>query len=99
MTTVGGPLSAVLESFAAGVHSLADVAARTGLSRDTVDAAVEHLVRTGRLEARQLAIGCPDAGCGWCASGESDGAPGCGADGPSRQRSGPVLVALSLRRP
>lgn len=92
-----GPLRQVLAALDGGVHSLAEVSERTGLSRDVVDAAVEHLVRLGRLEARALAIGCPDAGCGSCASGGTDGSAGCGAAGPSRLRSGPVLVTLSVR--
>ncbi|MGN6330080.1 MAG: FeoC-like transcriptional regulator [Motilibacteraceae bacterium] len=94
-----GPLRAVLDAFDAGAASLADVAHRTGLDRDVVDAAVDHLVRLGRLSAQQLAVGCPPSGCGGCASGTADGAAGCGADGPSAVRSGPVLVALSVRRP
>lgn len=96
---MSGPLSAVLSAFAAGARSIDEVARRTGLSRQVVDAAVEHLVRTGAIEARELAIGCPDSGCGSCASGRADGSPGCGAPGPSTTRSGPVLVTLSLRRP
>ncbi|MCA1780880.1 MAG: FeoC-like transcriptional regulator [Dermatophilaceae bacterium] len=93
-----GPLRQVLAALDAGAHSLAEVSERTGLSRDVVAAAVEHLVRLGRLEARTLAIGCPDAGCGSCASGGADGSAGCGAARPSRLRSGPALVALSVRR-
>jgi hypothetical protein len=88
----------VLGAFEAGVHSVDEVATLTGLSRDVVDAAIAHLVRAGRIEARELAIGCPDGGCGSCASGQVDGSAGCGASGPSAQRSGPVIVTLSLRR-
>ena len=93
------PLRAVLAAFEAGAPSLDDVASRTALPRDVVDAAVAHLVRMGRLSAQELASGCPDGGCGTCASGTSTGAPGCGAASPSSRRSGPVLVALSLTRP
>ncbi|MCE1178075.1 MAG: FeoC-like transcriptional regulator [Micrococcales bacterium] len=93
------PLSAVLAAFEAGAESLDDVSRRTGLDRDVVSAAVDQLVRMGRIDARELAIGCPSGGCGSCASGTSDGQAGCGADGPSGTRSGPVLVTLSLRRP
>ncbi len=93
-----GPLTQVLDAFGAGVSSLSEVAARTGLGRDVVQASVDHLVRLGRLDARELAVGCPAGGCGTCASGVGD-APGCGAPAPSERRSGPVLVALSLRRP
>lgn len=97
-TGPGGPLRAVLTAFEGDVHSLDDIARRTGLSRDVVSAAVDHLVRAGRIEARTLAVGCPDGGCGSCASGTSAGEPGCGAPEPGRSRTGPVLVALSLRR-
>ncbi|MDO5534570.1 MAG: FeoC-like transcriptional regulator [Propionibacteriaceae bacterium] len=95
---MSGPLSAVLGAFADGAHSLADVSARTGLPSDVVQASVDHLVRLGRLEARELAMGCPSSGCGSCASASADGGPGCGASGPDAGRRGPVLVALTLRR-
>ena len=91
------PLTAVLDAFAGGAGSLAEVAQRTGLSPSVVSASVDHLVRMGRLEAKQLSVGCPSGGCGSCASGVDEG-PGCGASGPSKDRSGPVLVALTLRR-
>lgn len=96
---MSGPLTSVLESFRAGVHSIDEVVQRTGLRRDVVDAAIDHLVRAGRLEARELAIGCPTGGCGSCASGLTDGSAGCGSAVPSDRRSGPVLVTLSLKRP
>jgi hypothetical protein len=94
----GGPLTAVLAAFDTGAHSLAEVAARCGLPPDTVRASVDHLVRMGRLEAKELAIGCPTGGCRSCASGADDGSAGCGSSTPSGRRSGPVLVALSVRR-
>lgn len=94
----GSPLRSVLAAFEDGARSRTDVAASTGLRRDVVDAAIEHLLRMGRLDAKELAVGCPDGGCGSCASGHGD-APGCGASGPSARRSGPVLVTLSVRRP
>jgi hypothetical protein len=87
----------VLGAFEHGARSRADVCTATGLRRDVVDAAIEHLLRLGRLDARELAVGCPDGGCGTCVSGDGD-SPGCGASGPSARRSGPVLVALSVRR-
>ncbi len=93
------PVSAVLEAFEAGAHSLDEIAGRCGLSRDVVDGAVDQLVRMGRLESKELALGCPSAGCGSCASGSSDGTAGCGATTPSAARTGPVLVTLRLRRP
>jgi hypothetical protein len=90
-----GPLRAVLAAFENGSASLNEVAERTSLPRDVVDAAIDHLVRMGRLSAKQLASGCPTGGCGSCASG-SHGQAGCGAPGPSTTRSGPVLVALTI---
>ncbi len=95
---VRGPLTAVLEAFDAGARSLDEVADRSDLPLDTVRACVDHLVRMGRLQANELAVGCPGGGCGSCASGTADGTAGCGSSGPSRRRSGPVLVALSLAR-
>lgn len=94
---VAGPLTRVLGAFTSGAGTLAEIEARTGLSRDVVAASVEHLVRLGRLEARELAVGCPTGGCVSCASGTPDGEPGCGAAKPSSARTGPVLVALTLR--
>jgi hypothetical protein len=95
---MSSPLRSVLTAFEEGAASRSDVCARTGLRRDVVDAAIEHLLRLGRLDARRLSTGCPDGGCGSCASGSGE-APGCGAPGPSAQRHGPVLVSLSVRRP
>ena len=95
---MSGPLTQVLAAFEGGASSLAEVGARTGLGADVVAASVDHLVRLGRLDARELAMGCPSGGCGTCASGTADAAPGCGAAGPSPGRLGPVLVALTLRR-
>jgi hypothetical protein len=90
------PLRSVLEAFSGGAGSRVEIAARTGLRPDVVDAAIEHLVRIGRMEAKELSTGCPAGGCGSCASGVGD-APGCGASAPSPRRSGPVLVQLRLR--
>ena len=91
-----GPLRAVLAAFEDGAASLTEVSRRTGLERDVVVAAVDHLVRIGRLSAERMSSGCPGGGCGSCASGTGD-APGCGSPSPSAGRQGPVLVALSVR--
>ena len=91
-----GPLRAVLAALQDGAPSLQAVCTRTALDRDVVEAAVDHLVRIGRVSAKELAIGCPGGGCGSCASGVDD-APGCGAHAPTPSRTGPVLVALSVR--
>lgn len=95
---MSSPLSAVLAAFRDGASSLDEVGRRTGLAPDVVTASVDHLRRMGRIEARELAMGCPGGGCGSCASGTADGQAGCGSAGPSSQRSGPVLVQLSLRQ-
>lgn len=97
MTTASSPLRSVLAAFAGGAHSRADVARASGLRADVVDAAIEQLVRMGRLEAKELSMGCPGGGCGSCATGIGD-VPGCGAAGASPTRSGPVLVQLTVRR-
>lgn len=99
-----GPLRAVLDAFREGAVSVAEVRRRTGLGDDVVDAAIDHLIRLGELDASYLAMGCPEAGCGSCASGVSDPGdstgtgvrPGCGAASPAAGRRGPVLVALTL---
>jgi hypothetical protein len=93
---VSTPLRDVLGAVEAGAPTLHDVARRTGLTPDAVRAAVDHLVRMGRLGAGPLTVGCSDGGCGACPSGV-DGAPGCGGPGPSPS-GGPVLVALTLRQ-
>lgn len=95
---VGGPLTRVMDAFEQGASSKADIAERTGLAPDIVEASVEHLVRLGRLEANEMAMGCPSGGCGTCFAATADGLPGCGAPGPSATREGPVLVALTLKR-
>lgn len=96
---MSGPLRQVLDALGSGCQSLPEVAERTGLGLEAVRAATDHLVRIGRLEARELAMGCPSSGCGSCASAGPGDSPGCGADAPSTTRRGPVLVTLSVRRP
>lgn len=61
------PLRAVLDALAAGAATRPALVAATGLPRDVVDAAVGHLVLTGRLEPLPLTAGCPAVGCGTCA--------------------------------
>lgn len=94
----GGPLSAVLRAFEDGAGSLDEITRITGMSPDVVQSSVDHLRRMGRIEAKELSMGCPSGGCGSCASGTADGDAGCGSSGPSTERRGPVLVQLSLRR-
>ncbi|MDN5564798.1 MAG: FeoC-like transcriptional regulator [Luteococcus sp.] len=94
----GGPLSAVLRAFEDGAGSLDEIARTTGMGAEVVQTSVDHLRRMGRIEAKELSMGCPSGGCGSCASGTADGDAGCGSSGPSTERRGPVLVQLSLRR-
>lgn len=87
-----GPLTRVLEAVEAGAGDRERIVASTGLTRDVVDASLEHLVRIGRLTSESLSLGCPPSGCGGC------GAPtghGCAAP----VSAGPTLVALTVRRP
>jgi len=90
-----GPLSRVAAALEHGATSRADLARLTGLDPDVVDGALDHLIRTGHIEATQLGGGCPAGGCGGCPSGRADGTAGCGASDPSTAR-GPI--ALRLRR-
>jgi hypothetical protein len=71
-----GPLSLLLDAVASGCRTLPALAARTGLTIDVVRAGLDHLVRSGRLEARGLTAGCPAGGCGGCAVARGGG--GCG---------------------
>jgi DprA winged helix domain len=88
------PLRAVLAELSAGARTLDDVARRTGLDRGLVSAAVEQLVRLGRVESSTLSTSCPDSGCGRCA------ASSCGSRGtPAPVGRRPVLVMLSVRPP
>lgn len=66
MTSVRGPLRSVVGALDAGATTRRAVVEQTGLPRDVVDAAVEHLVRVGRLTASRLTAGCPREGCGSC---------------------------------
>ena len=93
--STASPLRAVLAQLDAGAPTLDEVARRTGLPRDVVGAAVDHLVRLGRVTSSTLGTACPDDGCATCPSGS--GCPSTGTPAPAGRR--PVLVALSVRRP
>ncbi len=92
-----GPLRGVLAALELGRHTRADLARATGLSPDVVDAALEHLVRIGRVRAEHLGAACPSSGCGGCVSGRADASAGCGAPGPASSR-GPIALTLVERR-
>lgn len=88
------PLRSVLAAFAGDATSLADVQVATGLRADVVEAAVEQLVRLGRLDREQVGAGCTTGGCGGCGSAPDAGGS-CGSARPAA--AGPVLVALTVR--
>ena len=88
---MSGLLSTVLAQVAKGTPTVTEMARNTGLSEDVLRAGLDHLLRTGRLQAQVLPIGCPDGGCGGCAS-----APACGG---STAEGGRQLVSLSLKGP
>ena len=79
-----------------GRRELETIAAATGLSRSTVDAAIDHLERTGSLRRERMASSCPSSGCGGCAHAGGDGSA-CPSsrigDGPP----GPVALVLTRR--
>lgn len=69
------PLTATAAAIDDGARTRAQIALRTGLSGDVVDAAVDHLLRIGRVATLSLKSSCPSGGCHGC------GAPtgtGCG---------------------
>ncbi|MDR1808427.1 MAG: hypothetical protein LBR33_11045 [Propionibacteriaceae bacterium] len=69
---MAGPLSLVRAAFGdSSCRSVADLERVTGLPRDVLDAALDHLVFTGVLKSEALASGCPEGACGSCALGHS----------------------------
>ena len=90
------PLAAVREAIADGEVSRADIAARTGLTRATVDAAIEHLERTGALRRERMASSCPSSGCGGCAHATADGSA-CSSSRNGAGTRGPVALVLTRR--
>ncbi len=95
---MSGPLSTVLAELAAGTPTVAEMVRRSGLDESVLRAAIDHLVREGRVDARELSMGCPDSGCGGCASATAAGTPGCGLAAPvPGRRAGLVTLALTRR--
>ena len=94
---MSGPLSTVLAELEAGTPTIAEMVRRSGLAESVLRAAVDHLVRSGRVQSKELSMGCPESGCGGCASA-SDGAPGCGLGTPvPGRRAGLVTLTLTRR--
>lgn len=103
-----GPLAAVLAAFSGGAASTAEVRRLTRLDDDVVAAAVEHLIRMGRLERSAVDLGCAPEGCDGCPA--SGAGANCGTaghadrhahDGGTRDRGDEVgsrrLSGLHLR--
>jgi hypothetical protein len=95
---VSGPLSTVLAELEAGTPTITEMVRRSGLDESVLRAAVDHLVRSGRVESKELSMGCPESGCGGCASASDSGAPGCGLGAPvPGRRAGLVTLTLTRR--
>ena len=96
--TTTGPLRRVMAELESGTPTLAEVARKLDLDEQVVRAAVDHLVRVGRIEAKELSLGCPASGCGSCASASPEGTPGCGLPAPMPgRRAGLVTLTLTRR--
>ena len=87
---MSGPLHLVLAEITAGTPTLTEISRRTGLSDDVVHAAIDHLVRAGRITSTELSLGCPTGGCGTCPS-----SGGCALPAALGGRR-PGLVSLTL---
>lgn len=85
------PLQVVLSQIEAGTPTVAEIARRTDLPDEMVRAAIDHLVRSGRLTSSELSVGCPTGGCGTCPS-----SGGCAL--PANVSRRPGLVSLTLTR-
>jgi hypothetical protein len=82
-----GPLTSVLAAVAAGIPSISALIEATGLPRDVVEAAVDHLSRTDRLATLDLSASCEQAACNRCPLAERPlSISQCTARGPNRRR-------------
>ncbi len=82
---MASPMRAVMSAIEDGAVSRADIAARAGLRRETVDAVVEKLEALGYLQREYLQDSCA-GGCG-----------GCPAKGACQASQGPVALVLGRR--
>ncbi|MBZ8177349.1 hypothetical protein GSS88_05995 [Corynebacterium sp. 3HC-13] len=83
------PLAAVENAIAEGAVSRSDIARRAGIHPMTVDAVLEHLLRTGRIRRETLHSSCSSGACSSCAL--SDGT--CTTTGAR----GPVMLVLQRK--
>jgi hypothetical protein len=90
---VTGPLQQVLEQITVGAPTVAEITRRTGLRPAIVHAAIDHLVRTGRIDSTELSLGCPTGGCGGCPAAGN----GCSIPPTGQRGRRPGLVSITLR--
>ncbi|MGV1003837.1 MAG: hypothetical protein ACOYEV_03505 [Candidatus Nanopelagicales bacterium] len=70
------PLQSILREVRAGAGGAGEVARRTGLGVDMVEAGLATLAATGRIRRVLVFASCTPSGCGGCPS-----ATGCGTKG------------------
>ena len=66
-----GIMEQVLAAFRAGATTRKEIAKATSLDADLVDAAVDMLLRTGRMDERVIKTACTSGGCRGCAEDSS----------------------------
>lgn len=88
----GGPLRQIIYELERGTPTVDWIVRNTGLDAQVVRAGIDHLIRSGRVETRELAIGCPPVGCGGCAMAAPEGGPGCGLPSANSGRSAGVAT-------
>ena len=71
------PLTAVLQAVQSGARTLAEIGVQTGLSLSMVEASVDHLIRTKRINVRYLQSACPAGVCSSCPVASLGGEGGC----------------------
>ena len=65
---MAAPVTTVLAQYEAGVRSVPDLVARTGLTPDLVRAVTERLIRAGRVKPLVISSACAPTGCRDCAA-------------------------------
>lgn len=100
MTQPISPLRRVLAALESGSASVEDIAKEAEVSVDEATLMLDHWVRVGAIVAAPLGRSC-GGGCRSCDHGDEAGATGCASPGSldAARNGGPVLVALTLRRP
>ena len=60
------PLRAVLSAVSAGATTREELRRKVSYPDDVIDAALDHLIRTGRVATQPLTMGCVSTSCGGC---------------------------------